>query len=676
MGQVGESRLWYDALAPRTDDAREWEVYMTLLQTKWDDVPCFGPLDSWPVSLQTLTSLVLSNTFPAALFWGDDFNMLYNAAYARDIALEKHPEIMGEPYRIGWHEVWDNSESIKSELRTAFETGVATHQTFVLYFVSRGRGLVEEAYFSYTLAPIVIEDGKIGGLYISVIDTTATVINERQNKLVRELGEVTTAASSREIFFQGIRNIFDAYHFDTPLFSVYVPDNWHEDPSSASAREVVYISQAAIGLHPAGEVAIPVSLNRRASEPSDMDTWSQLIRQAVYTRSAVSASKQLRIDVCKRRTFDETCSEVRVIPFYMPADAEYPFIIIVVGVNSRHPFTEVVASFHGVVSHLIVLGLAEIKRGEEAAALEVAQQKFLEAELAKRTEEVSQSELRFTKMASVSPSGIFQADRSGKLLFVNEAWHKLTGIPLDCDPNAWALRLHPDDLQETQEFWAKVLQSTEKSIIVCRWIDNDTIRPVSITVVHHDNLIYGALTDITEQIKAREAQKIRADEAEENKRHQESFLDFTSHELRNPLSAIVGSCDFLIAQATKNRQLLLSLVQDLPKGKADAAKALVNDLGSQDDLETIIQCTMHMKNVIGDVLLISKIDGDHMQLNLSACQPLEQVKAVTNMFHREMEIKAIKCSLQTDPSWSSADIAWGTIDAGRFKQILINLLNK
>jgi len=53
----------------------------------------------------------------------------------------------------------------------------------------------------------------------------------------------------------------------------------------------------------------------------------------------------------------------------------------------------------------------------------------------------------------------------------------------------------------------------------------------------------GTLSDITHYKWAEEIQKRRMEEAMEAKRNQENFIDMTSHEIRNPLSAMIQCAD-------------------------------------------------------------------------------------------------------------------------------------
>lgn len=53
--------------------------------------------------------------------------------------------------------------------------------------------------------------------------------------------------------------------------------------------------------------------------------------------------------------------------------------------------------------------------------------------------------------------------------------------------------------------------------------------------------IVGSVTDITTVKWAEDIQKRKMEDAIEAKRQQENFIDVTSHEMRNPLSAIMIS---------------------------------------------------------------------------------------------------------------------------------------
>src|SRR4051794_28096648 len=65
-----------------------------------------GPIEGWPQSLRSALRLCLDSSFPIALYWGGDLNLLYNLDWSR-IAGDKHPRALGRPAREVWSEIWE-----------------------------------------------------------------------------------------------------------------------------------------------------------------------------------------------------------------------------------------------------------------------------------------------------------------------------------------------------------------------------------------------------------------------------------------------------------------------------------------------------------------------------------------------------------------------------------------
>jgi hypothetical protein len=53
-----------------------------------------GPLFGWPLSLRTVTSLLLLSPVPIVLLWGEEGVMIYNDAYSV-FAGGRHPQLLG-----------------------------------------------------------------------------------------------------------------------------------------------------------------------------------------------------------------------------------------------------------------------------------------------------------------------------------------------------------------------------------------------------------------------------------------------------------------------------------------------------------------------------------------------------------------------------------------------------
>src|SRR4030095_4713409 len=162
------------------DDTRLGELIDTL---DWARTP-LGPMPSWPHSLRTSTDLCLASRFPIVLYWGPELVTIYNDAYA-PILRGKHPCALGRPCREVWAEIWD---VIGPMLAGVMDTATATWSDDMLLVLER-RGYPEECYFSFSFTPVRAEDGRTGGIFTAVIETTERVVGARRLLTLRELGQ-------------------------------------------------------------------------------------------------------------------------------------------------------------------------------------------------------------------------------------------------------------------------------------------------------------------------------------------------------------------------------------------------------------------------------------------------------------------------------------------------------
>lgn len=93
-----------------------------------------------------------------------------------------------------------------------------------------------------------------------------------------------------------------------------------------------------------------------------------------------------------------------------------------------------------------------------------------------------------------------------------------------------------------------------------------------------------------------------------------------------------------------------------------------------DAVETILLSSRHQKRIADDVLHISKISGNLVQLVQNDWQPEEAVKQTLKMFNLEIQAKSISMQYERDPS---LDMIGDTVigDEGRFTQVCVNLLS-
>lgn len=99
--------------------------------------------------------------------------------------------------------------------------------------------------------------------------------------------------------------------------------------------------------------------------------------------------------------------------------------------------------------------------------------------------------------------------------------------------------------------------------------------------------IIGCITEISQQKWGEKLQAAHATRAQESKRQLENFIDTTSHEMRNPLSAIVQCADSIISSH--------GILKKMACYDETYQKTL---LATVDSAETIVQCSKHMKTIV------------------------------------------------------------------------------
>ena len=139
----------------------------------WAATP-LGPIASWSPSLRTAAGLVVAAPVGMILLWGPELVQVYNDAYAA-IMGAKHPGGLGQPNRTCWPEVWDFTCPIYEAVLRQGEAFRFEDQPLVLERGTGRGGAAEQTYFTLSYSPVHDEAGTVGGILVSVLETTAQV---------------------------------------------------------------------------------------------------------------------------------------------------------------------------------------------------------------------------------------------------------------------------------------------------------------------------------------------------------------------------------------------------------------------------------------------------------------------------------------------------------------------
>ena len=188
----------------------------------WRQSPLGHP-DAWPEALKLSVSICLNSRFPMVLWWGPEFVMLYNDAWRPVLGATKHPGGLGRPGVESWPEIW---EIIGEQMRQVLYEGQASWSEDLLLVLDRN-GYAEEAYFTYSYSPIMHADGKIGGVFSAVNETTERVLGERRLRVLRDLAEQTADAKTMADACSNFARVLGDGHPDLPFAALYVLDDVH-----------------------------------------------------------------------------------------------------------------------------------------------------------------------------------------------------------------------------------------------------------------------------------------------------------------------------------------------------------------------------------------------------------------------------------------------------------------
>ena len=150
---------------------------------------------------------------------------------------------------------------------------------------------------------------------------------------------------------------------------------------------------------------------------------------------------------------------------------------------------------------------------------------------------------------------------------------------------------------------------------------------------------------LAEQVEQRTAElQNAAKELREANDIKSQFLANISHEIRTPLTAILGQTDDLIHGLYKPTEL-------------------------KKELEIIQRHSKHLKSLINDVLDLSKIEANRLELSISCFDMVQVITDVHAMFHPQASAKNLQLLLDN----RIGKEFYTKLDLIRVKQVLINL---
>ena len=177
-------------------------------------------------------------------------------------------------------------------LSQVYERGEATRSRDLLLHIDRG--YPEEAYFSFSYSPIHGEDGKVGGIFCPVIETTEKVIGERRLRTLRDLAASCKGAAREDAVYAGRGTILAANPHDIPFALMYRID---ETGACAELKTVAGIHGGTRGVARARCTARSCRpIRGRCSSGANRVRW----RSLADLSSRFDALADRRLEACRR----------------------------------------------------------------------------------------------------------------------------------------------------------------------------------------------------------------------------------------------------------------------------------------------------------------------------------------------------------------------------------------
>ncbi|KAK1915271.1 hypothetical protein P3342_003078 [Pyrenophora teres f. teres] len=275
----------------------------------------------------------------------------------------------------------------------------------------------------------------------------------------------------------------------------------------------------------------------------------------------------------------------------------------------------------------------------------------------------------FQRFAELLPNGLAILDKDAEAIFVNDGFFKLTTNKGNNEFRAWPESIHPDDYEDVMSAYRKAFESrTELQIeFRCDVVEPAErlgeqwrlflLKPLS---EEADAGYISAVIDITDIKQAQLTQEKAANEAKERKEQQERFIDMVSHEIRNPLSAVLHLAEE-VKEVTKEIAVDHEDIRDQVADILDAA-------------DTILLCVSHQNTLVDDILSFSKLDSMMLSLVPRQTRPKWEFSQALRVFHSEFKAKNIDFHYAMDVSFEEQNVDTVVADLNRMKQVLVNLI--
>ena len=129
-----------------------------------------GKPETWPQSLRIAVRIMLDCPFGMYIAWGTEYIQMYNDGFRPILGTTKHPQALGLSTRKTFAEIWSTIGTMFDDVMQGTPVGFSD---FILNLDRNG--FIEECVFDFSYSPLRLENGEVGGVLVTVVETTEKV---------------------------------------------------------------------------------------------------------------------------------------------------------------------------------------------------------------------------------------------------------------------------------------------------------------------------------------------------------------------------------------------------------------------------------------------------------------------------------------------------------------------
>ncbi|KAG9563518.1 histidine kinase, partial [Aureobasidium melanogenum] len=638
-----------------------------------------GPMSQWSDELRRLAVQIMFSPFPRMVYWGEEQAILYNQA-ASALLGSKHPNFaLGNRFMDVWGP--EIHEKHMKMIRAALDRGIVAEAKEMEAILERN-GFIEETYWDVVLQPCSGPDGQMVAVLNTYQECTSSVFQHQRRTVIDKVQAIIpTADNFPDLWTSVAKELRNNLH-DAAYSLIYTAVNQPLDSDHTHAIDRVETFQLELQITsgvPAQTFESVVHAGERFHRPSLGPVFAEARKtQQVVVLQQDRLPPELALLVPDRGFVTTAC----VLPIASVSGQQIAFIVL--GMNPRRLFTDESRLFLSHMNDLISKAAALISLPEEQRR---DQEKFEQINFALSQQlqiialKAEKNEETFTRMAQNAPFGMYMFDRDGNPKYVNDAYLRLIGLDRDTFEQAasrglaWKDTIYEEDIDLATSIWTRMRDSKTAQTFEYRVKvppvqpgekpDIRTIETISFPEIDQSGCIVtvqGWLMDISPRKRLESLMAQRLEDALETRRASENFIDMVSHEMRNPLSAILQLADGILGS------LDIDLTKDPISLPADTIDMMV------DAAQTITLCAQHQKCIVDDILTLSKLDSSLLVITPDKVHPPTLIEKSLKMYDAELARADIEAKLVIEQSYLDARLNYVMLDPSRVLQVIINLL--